>query len=254
MTLQGGKLLGPDDPPAVEVLNGDNRHSVVLVCEHAGQAVPTQLGDLGLPPGAIDDHIGWDIGARAVAVQVAQRLGAPLVMQRYSRLVIDCNRPPEAPDAMPEISDGVMVPGNRNLGEADRTARVTEIFAPFHAKVTDLLDQYPCRATFAIHSFTPQMNGQGRPWDIGFLYRHDTDTSTRLQSIIQAMRPDLIIGMNQPYQIDDASDWFVPRHGEASGLAHSLIEIRNDHIRDATGQAAWADLLAAAITSFLKEA
>lgn len=244
-------LLVPGDPDPVELVNEMSDFPVVLVCEHAGQAIPHRLADLGVAQVALDDHIGWDIGARAVTLRLAETLGAPAVLQRYSRLVIDCNRPPEAPDSIPEISDGVAVPGNASLSAGARNVRIRELFMPFHEATSALLRRRTVRATFAIHSFTPRMNGRSRPWDISFLYRKDSVTSLRLQAAICALQPQLRIGMNEPYQIDDASDWFVPRHGEASCIAHSLIEIRNDHIVDAEGQRRWADLLAETITMFL---
>ncbi|MCB1491023.1 MAG: N-formylglutamate amidohydrolase [Rhodobiaceae bacterium] len=245
-------LLGPDDPAPVEIVNGDSDHPVLLVCEHAGQAVPAALGDLGLPAGEIDRHIGWDIGAEGVTRRMAAILGCPCVIQRYSRLVIDCNRPPEAPDSMPEVSDGTAVPANRGLADRDRMVRVRAIFEPFQRAVSDGLDHPSRRATFAIHSFTPRMNGVARPWDIGFLYRKDERTSAALADLTRSARPDLTIGMNQPYDVDDLSDWFVPRQAEPRGIPHSLIEIRNDHIDTAAGQDRWAALLAGILGRWLQ--
>jgi len=246
------RLLTARDPAPVERVNAESDHPVLLVCEHAGQAVPERLAGLGVSAETLDAHVGWDIGARAVTLQMAATLGAPAVLQRFSRLVIDCNRPPEAPDSMPETSDGVAVPGNSGLDPAARQARTLEIFDPFQAATATLLAHPRRKAAFAIHSFTPQMGGRARPWDIGFLFRHDTVTSAALSKAVTGLRPDLTIGMNQPYQIEDASDWFVPRHGEARGIAHSLIEIRNDHISGPAGQAAFAELLSTAITDFLR--
>ncbi|QYX58618.1 N-formylglutamate amidohydrolase [Roseovarius sp. SCSIO 43702] len=245
-------LLGPEDPAPFETVNGDSRSAVLLICEHGGQEIPRALGDLGLCPGDIDKHVGWDIGAAGVARRLADALGAPLVIQPYSRLVIDCNRPPEAPDAMPEMSDGVAVPGNRSLDAAARSARETEIFRPFHAEVERLFEAAPRKAAFAIHSFTPVWAGEARAWDVGFLFRHDSTTSPALAEALRALAPDLTIGLNEPYQIEDASDWFVPRHGEARGVAHSLIEIRNDLIADEEGEALWADRLARIITEVME--
>jgi len=249
----GERLLSPYDPAPAEVLRGASKEKVVLVCEHAGLAVPKRLGDLGLGAEDREKHIGWDIGAGAVARRMAEILDAPTVLQAYSRLVIDCNRPPDAPDAMVEISDGIAVPGNMSLGKRDRSARIKEVFDPFQAKVTALLTSAPRRAVFSIHSFTPWLGGNKRPWDVGFLFRADSRTSHELRRFLLEAEPSLLIGMNQPYQIDDASDWFVPHHGEAAGLAHSLIEIRNDLILDERGQARWADRLAGAITRLMKE-
>ena len=131
-------LLTDADPAPVEVVNGESDAPLMLVCEHAGRAIPRALGDLGLPADALASHIGWDIGAERVARTVAQRLGAPLVIQRYSRLVIDANRPPETPSSIPEISDGISIPGNCGLSQAAREARVREIFEPMNAAIAAL--------------------------------------------------------------------------------------------------------------------
>lgn len=246
-------LLSKDDPSPVGFINHNSGHPLLLVCEHAGQAIPKKLGDLGLTMDQLNSHIGWDIGAEAVTRAMALALGAPAVIQRYNRLVIDCNRPPDAPDAMPEISDHIEIPGNIALGPTARRTRTREIFEPFHAAVTEFIEQHPRRIILSIHSFTPSMDDIYRPWDLGFLFRKDTETSQLLRHFVNDSQPGLTIGMNQPYQIDDASDWFVPRHGEAHGLPHSLIEIRNDHIRDAKGQAHWAQTLVAATQKYLEE-
>lgn len=247
------RLLTADDPPAVDIVNADSDHPIVFVCEHAGQAIPARLGDLGISKAALDQHIGWDIGAEAVTRHLAEAFGAPAVFQRYSRLVIDCNRPPQAQDSIPSISDTIVIPANSEVSLQDRAARIHEIFDPFQAAVSARLSMAPRRATLSIHSYNKVLGGVVRPWDIGFLYRKDIRTSELLAASLQVERPELVIGMNQPYQIDDASDWFVPRHGEARGIAHSLIEIRNDHIATPEGQARWADILTIAISRLLKD-
>lgn len=152
---------------------------------------------------------------------------------------------------MPLISDGTPVPGNRGLTQQDRAARVSGIFAPYQAAVTEARGQPERQLLISIHSFTARMAGEVRPWDIAFLYRGDADTPERLRHALLEQAPELSVGMNEPYQIDDESDWFVPRHGEASGLPHSLIEIRNDLIADDAGQSRWAGLLRTAIESLL---
>lgn len=246
-------LLGPQDPPPVEVINAASDHPLLLVCEHAGTSVPKALNGLGIAQQDRDSHVFWDIGAEAVTRIMAEALGAPAVLQPYSRLVIDCNRPPDAPDGIPEVNHGVQVPGNRGLSGAARAARIAEIFDPFQATVRRHLERQPRKIVLSIHSFTPLLAGEPRPWHVGFLFRQDAQTSNHLARFIADAQPELTIGMNQPYQIDDASDWFVPQHGEVSGLPHSLIEIRNDLIGGSQGQQAWADILTAAINRYLKE-
>ncbi|WP_158971529.1 N-formylglutamate amidohydrolase [Chachezhania sediminis] len=249
-------LLRPDaDPAPVAWVNRGAVSPILLVCEHAGRAVPQALNGLGLTADQLSLHIGWDPGAAAVTRAMAQRLDCPAVLQAYSRLVIDCNRPPAAPDAMPETSDGVTIPGNAGLSPADRAARTREIFDPFHAAVTAARTHGP-QILLSIHSFTPRLMSRGgpRPWHIGFLGRRDMATSERLMAGVRRLRPGLSVALNEPYQIDDLSDWFVPRHGEPSGLPHSLIEVRNDLIGDAAGADEIAALLCRAVEPLLENA
>lgn len=245
---EASQLLTASDPEPVEWVNAESDLPVLLLCEHAGQAVPESLGDLGLPNGAINRHIGWDIGAEALARCMARRLGAPLLLQRYSRLVIDCNRPPETAESIPEVSDGQNVPGNMHLTGAQRKARVHEIFEPLNAAIREGLDKHPRKAAFSIHSFTTAMqDGPPRPWHAGFLSRRDPDTVRALLDHIAGKDAGLVMALNEPYQIGDQSDWFIPVHAEPRGLRHTLIEIRNDQLRDKAGIALWADYLCDAI-------
>nr|WP_325250035.1 N-formylglutamate amidohydrolase [Amylibacter sp.] len=250
---QTDRLLGPNDPSPFEVVNPDSTYPAVLVCEHAGRVIPEALGDMGLSASARQAHIAWDIGAEAVSRRVASQLGACLILQRYSRLVIDCNRPPDSETAMPVISDTISVPANLDLSEDQRSRRVSEIFDPFQAAVDAQILKPGCTATFSIHSFTRSMAGQYRPWDIGFLFRKDSQTSLSLAESFAAFVPRDRIGLNEPYTIDDESDWFVPQHGEAKGRHHSLIEICNDLIDTPEGQTQWAEWLTTAITQFMQK-
>lgn len=246
------RLLHGGDVSPVEIVDGASQSPLVLVCEHAGRAIPAALGDLGVSPDDLQRHIAYDIGAEGLARKMAERLGAPLVLQRYSRLVIDCNRPVGSPGSVPEMSDGTVVPANLDLSAAERAARAREIFVPFHDAVTRLIAERKPRAVFAIHSFTPVMQGVVRPWALGFLFRHDKATSAALAQTIGKAHPGLTIGLNEPYTIDDENDWFVPEHGERTGIPHSLIEVRNDLIADDAGMARISDILADAIEIFLR--
>ncbi len=241
------RLLQPSDCSPVEWLDREASSSVALICEHAGNAVPLSLHNLGLSDSQLQEHTAIDIGAEPTARHLANQLGCPLLMQRYSRLVIDCNRPTNAQDSIPEVSHGVPVPANQSLDEQQRKARIDEIFAPYDDALGTLLAAPERRFAFSIHSFTPTLGEFDRPWDIGLLFRHDSDTSAQLSRFLTQHHPDLTVGLNQPYQIDDESDWFVPRHAEPRKLHHSLIEIRNDHIQTPAGQERMATILAAAI-------
>ncbi|MFK7837388.1 MAG: N-formylglutamate amidohydrolase [Sulfitobacter sp.] len=246
-------LLGTSDPDPIDVWHAQSASPLFLLCEHAGQAVPQSLNGLGLPEGAIDRHIGWDIGAEKLACAIADRLQCPLILQRYSRLVIDCNRPPLSEGSVPERSDGVFVPGNAGLEKQGHDLRRQAIFDPMNEAITAAFEAHPRRAVFSIHSYTRHFQGEDRRWDAGFLTRHDTETAHHLMAAIAKVAPELNLALNQPYQIDDASDWFIPRYAEARGMRHALIEVRNDHLRDSAGITRWADLLAPAIQTVLED-
>lgn len=246
-------LIGPNDPDPVMLMNADSASPIALVCEHAGQSVPEALQGLGLSPGDIDKHVGWDIGAGQVTSLLAQRISAPAAFQKYSRLVIDCNRPPKADDSAPAISHGVVVPGNADLSAMDHWHRVSEIFVPFQCAVDRIMNSAERKVVLSIHSFEPDLGAGLRPWDIGLLFRDDVSTSDHLKTAIETKYPSINVGMNQPYTIDDESDLFVPYHGEARNIRHVLIEIRNDHIRDTAGCEKWASLLFECINDVLPE-
>lgn len=247
------RVLGPDDPCPVEVLNPESKAEVLLVCEHAGRAVPAALGDLGVRAEVLESHRGWDIGAEAVARRLADLLNAPLVLQRYSRLVIDANRPPLSAASIPEVSHGAEIPANCGLTEDQKAARIAEILDPMDAAIAETFDRYPRHAAFSVHSYTPELNGVRRPWHAGMLTRRSLETGERLIARLHREEPGLLLAMNEPYQIEDDGDWFVPHHAEPRELAHCLIEIRNDEIADDAGAERWANLLAIAISDLLEE-
>ncbi|MDU8944181.1 N-formylglutamate amidohydrolase [Ovoidimarina sediminis] len=239
------RLLDPGaDPAPVEDIAPARPSSLLFVCEHAGRAVPQALGDLGLSPREMDRHIAWDIGAEPVARRLASAVGARLVLQRYSRLVIDCNRPPLGTGSIPGTSDGTTIPGNLGLSDDDKSARVAEIFEPFAGACSAAAADPGIRAAYSIHSFTPTMNGRDRPWHIGFCARQPDSGASELAERFRLANPDLTVAVNEPYQIDDETDWFIPRVAEPRGVLHALIEIRNDLIASPEGQALWGDWLA----------
>lgn len=236
-------LLQPGEPPAFTAEALDGRFPALLLCEHAGNRLPRALGDLGLPPGEIDRHIGWDIGALALARGLSRRLDAALFATTYSRLAIDCNRPLAAPSSIPEQSEDTVVPGNLGLSAAARAARQAALFHPFHDAVAAHLDTHPARrCVIGVHSFTPRYRGVARPWEAGFLYAGARALATPLMRGLRAQ--GFCVGDNQPYAIDPAEDYTVPVHGEARGLPALLIEIRQDLIADTAGAEAWAGRLA----------
>jgi predicted N-formylglutamate amidohydrolase len=234
-------LLHPEEPSPVRVLRPEGKADIVLTADHAGRAIPRRLGTLGLPQSELDRHIGWDIGIAGVTERLSEALDAPAIFQTYSRLVIDCNRSPEVPSSIPEISEATAIPGNRDLSAADRLARRREIFTPYHECIDRLLDARADRRTVlvAMHSFTPVFHGESRAMQVGVLYNRDARLARILLDLLRA-EPGLTIGDNAPYSVSDLTDYTVPVHAERRGLPHVEIEIRQDLIADEDGQAAWA--------------
>jgi predicted N-formylglutamate amidohydrolase len=209
--------------------------------------IPRVLGDLGLPESELTRHIAWDIGIAGVAEVLSGHLDAHLVAQRYSRLVIDCNRPPTAPSSIPIISEATTVPGNEGLAREEAEARRRQIFDPYHRRIDEVIDARLAAGMptvlVSLHSFTPVYAGIARPWHVGTLYHRDTKLPPRLLKHLRA-EADLVVGDNEPYAVSDETDYTIPVHGEARGLMNSGIEIRQDLIGDASGQQQWADRLA----------
>lgn len=240
-------LLGPDEPPPVETINTDGRGSAVLVCDHASSRVPKQLGTLGLEPDLLTDHIGWDPGAAGVARRLAAQLDCPLVLSGYSRLVIDCNRPLGHADSIAERSAGLSIPGNVGLSPLERSIRIDALFRPYHDAIAGLLDRRSHRPTLliSIHSFTPVLNGQLRPWHIGISHWRNPRLAALLLGALRRTG-DFTIGDNEPYPIENHIDYTIPWHGEGRGLPSVMIEIRQDQLLTSADATAWAGRLAAA--------
>ncbi|OWV93626.1 N-formylglutamate amidohydrolase [Rhizobium sp. R693] len=241
--------LSESDPHPLEVLGERYRGNFLLTCEHAGRAIPSCLGDLGIDAHEMERHIAYDVGAEAVSQELSDLLGAPLYIQRYSRLVIDCNRPPHASDSIPEMSDGTSIPANAGLCPEQREERRLLIHRPYHDAVEAALVR---RATeggtpilLAVHSFTPVMRSTGevREYELGLLYNRDDRFARAMLDEVNLKYPDIKAALNVPYTVDDLSDYTIPVHGEGRGIPHVLIEIRNDLITDQAGQARWADII-----------
>lgn len=245
-------MLARNDPDPVISLNEDAAGPVLLTCEHAGRLTPGALGGMGVAAADWDRHIAWDVGALALAKSLSRALDARLIAQRYSRLVIDCNRALIAPDLIPEISDGTTIPGNRDLTAEARAARVEAIHRPYHDCIAASIERRQPLFIFAVHSFTPVMNGAARPWHCGLLANRMPEAAEALLGIAQARAPFLHFALNEPYTVDDISDYTVPVHGERNGIPHALVEIRNDQLQSDEGVAFWSGLLAGAITEWLQ--
>lgn len=239
-------LLAPGEPPAVTILNPQGRAPVLLVCDHASSRVPASLAQLGLPEAELSRHIGWDIGAAAVTGRLATLLDAPAVLTGYSRLVVDCNRRPDDPTLMPEVSDGTTVPGNQGLTEGERERRLGALFRPYHDVVSGLLaaslDRGVVPAVISVHSFTPVMRGFARPWHVGVLWNRDPRLAVPLLEALAA-EGNLVVGDNEPYSARTGCGHTINTHCEPVGIPSVMLEIRQDLIGGAAGAEAWADRL-----------
>ena len=240
-------LVDSDDVPPVLEHNAAGRSPFLLTSDHFGRIIPGRLGDLGLPTSELVRHIAWDIGIAGVAGALSNHLGAHLIAQRYSRLVIDCNRPPGAASSIPRISEATIIPGNDGITREAAEMRRREVFDPYHRRIDEAIDarqrdRLPT-VLISLHSFTPFYAGVARPWHIGTLYQRDTRLPPLLLKLLRA-ESDLVVGDNEPYAVSDETDYTIPVYGEKRGLMNTGIEIRQDLIAEPAGQREWAERLA----------
>lgn len=242
--LQGG--VPARQPGDVEIIPGDPATGVLLLCDHATNAIPAELNLLGLPPQQLERHIAYDIGAAEMTRAMAQALGAPAVLSNFSRLLIDPNRGEDDPTLIRQLYDGTVVPGNYPMSAEEREKRLERFYRPYHDAVAAVIASVAGESgrapfIFSVHSFTPVMQGRARPWHVGILWDLD-DRAPR--PIIDALAADktLVVGNNEPYDGALRGDTMF-RHAIVNGYAHALIEIRQDLIADAKGALAWAERL-----------
>lgn len=234
-----------DAPDSFEHIEGREDAGLVLLCDHASNRMPGEYASLGLPETELARHIAYDIGVEALTRALAERFDAPAVLTRFSRLLIDPNRGEDDPTLVMRLSDGAVVPGNRSVDRAETERRLERFHRPYHAAIEALLDglaaagQVP--AILSIHSYTPVWKQTRRPWHAGILW----DSDPRLaEPLIEALRAEqgLRIGDNEPY-VGWLKNDTMYRHGTRRGLAHALLEVRNDLIETPAGVLEWADRL-----------
>jgi len=231
-------------------------HPALVVCDHASHTLPPEFKGLGLTLQQRLTHIGWDIGAGAVAQQLAAGLGVPLIMAAHSRLLVDCNRRLDDVTVFPEFSDGTLIPGNRGLRRADRAARASAFYWPYHHAIRDMLTELEALAAapavVAVHSFTPELQGQLRPWHVGVLWDKDSRIAAELIRRLRG-RGDLVVGDNEPYSGRHPADFTLDHHAEAEGRPHVGIEIRQDLLAQPAGIAQWSEILLHALRPILAD-
>ncbi len=248
------RLIGPDDPPPVTVENPGAACKALFICDHAAAAIPRAMNNLGLDEALLRRHVAWDIGAADIARRLAARFEATLVLSGYSRLLIDCNRGLDDPTSIPAISDGLVIPENRDISPEQATLRADCCFAPYHdaidAALEDLGTPGTLSALVSIHSFTPVFKEIERPWHVGILWNRDPRIAEPLMAALGA-DPAITLGDNQPYSARDNFGHSVEHHAEPAGRPHVLIEIRQDLIDTHHGAEAWAARIGAALEPIL---
>ncbi len=233
------------------VLRPTGTSRFVLICDHASNHIPSDLRDLGLPAPELTRHIAWDIGAAGVTEALSEMLDAPAILCGISRLVIDCNRQLDAPGLIPEVSDGTRIPGNVNLPESARAARIAWWFRPYHTAVETVLLEREARGVqsilISIHSMTPSLAGKPRPWPIALSSHDDRRLADPMLAALRGQPGGGVVGDNEPYSIEPAVDYSTPFHAIRRGWPHLQVEFRQDEVADAAAQALWAERFAHAL-------
>ena len=249
-------MLTPTDPNPVELISSSEQNRLVLVCDHAGREIPSVRRHQPLSTEDMKRHIAWDVNARNVAVIVAKKLRAPLVAQRYSRLVIDMNRPVQSPDSIPVVSDGTLIPFNQNISDEERKSRIDSIYRPYHAKIAEHLNDISSSMKFivAIHSFTPKLrNGPFRNWHVDLISRTRLEFVTSFRRQLRSKVPNLNIGLGDVFPMDAKRDFTLPFHAESRDIYNMSIEIRNDLLQNQDGIDCWGDLVATCLQSTVEK-
>src|SRR5712671_1377326 len=225
-----------------EIRNDGAAPSLLFLCDHATNAVPAELGSLGLPLSDFQTHIAHDIGAASLTRALADRFAAPAILARWSRLIVDLNRGADDPTVVMKLSDGRIIPGNRMLDKSGVLERVARYHGPYHeriaAEIAVAREASIVPLLVSVHSFTPVWRGKTRPWQIGILWDRDGRLAKPLMARL-AREGDIIVGDNEPYSGELENDCLY-RHGTMNGLPHVLIEVRQDLIADPSGVLHWA--------------
>jgi len=250
-------MIGPEDPPPYTIINREGKAKVLLVADHASNAMPGILGSLGLDDEALEQHIAYDIGSKKLVHHLSQHLDAPALLAGYSRLVIDLNRSIEDQSSIPEVSDNMVIQGNLNISREHRSQRIHSFYTPYRVAIDGLLRDFKQQdivpAFISIHSFTPEMAGFSRPWHAGVLWDKDPRIPVPLMKNLRAHPGNFHIGDNQPYSGKHLADYTIDHHAEASGLPHVSIEIRQDLVDSEEGAELWATILSDALYDILAD-
>jgi predicted N-formylglutamate amidohydrolase len=239
-----------DAQSAFRILRPRGTGRFIIFCDHASNRIPAELENLGLPASALNRHIAWDIGAAGVTAELSRIFDATAILCGTSRLVVDCNRQLYAADLIPEVSDGTVVPGNRDLSEAAKQLRIEQWFQPYHAAIESVIAGREARGltsiALSIHSMTACLAGDARPWQIALSSHNDRKL---VEPMLEALRRpgNVTVGDNQPYDLDPTVDYSTPFHAMRRNMPHLQVEFRQDEIAETAGQVHWARYFAVAL-------
>ena len=249
-------LLGPGDPPPYMTYNENGSAPVLLVADHASPFFPASLNQLGLADWVLEEHVAWDIGVDELIRFLADELDAPAVLAGFSRLIVDPNRRPDDPGAIPKISDGIAIPGNLGLDERQRAQRIQSFYKPYHDAISHRLKQFQDRAItpamIAVHTCTAEFDRIVRPWHIGVMWDKDPRIPSHVMEYFNESE-EICIGDNEPYSGRHPHDFTIDFHAEAAGLPHIGFEVRQDLVCSRDGAHRWAGILAGALKGVLAD-
>ncbi len=228
-------------------INEDSASPIFLIADHASREIPERYNNLGVEDlSVLRRHVAWDIGIEDVTKRMAERLGCTAIFSKFSRLLIDANRYPDDPSSTPYISDGVVVPANKNVSDEERQNRVSTFFEPYHAKIEDLLNaklaHHSAPIVISMHSFTPIMNDFERPWHVGVLWDKDGRIALPMLEVLRK-NPTLVVGDNEPYSAREPLGYTMNEHGTKKDIPHVVVEIRQDLIDTHHGAEQWGSLM-----------
>lgn len=252
-------VLGKGEPPTVRVENPKGAGKCVIVCDHASNRIPKALGTLGLSPANLKKHIAWDPGTEDIGLHLSKALDAPAIISGYSRLVTDLNRGHDSEECMRDVSDKIKIPGNVALTPTEKTQRLDEIFWPYHRQVDLTLRRYLERGVapvlLSIHSFTPKMDGQRRPWQLGILWNKEEELALALIARLRRDNPGLKVGENEPYSLksENFTKNTISTHAESRGLPYVIVEFRQDLVNTPKKAKNWAGIFLRSLKPLLAD-
>ena len=253
------KIISKGEPKPYVIENEKGGARIVVICDHASNRIPKALGTLGVSAKDRKKHIAWDVGTEHIGRYIAQKTGAVYIHASYSRLVVDLNRGEKSNECMREVYDHIQVPGNTGLSAQHKKMRLDEIYDPYHAAIDALVTKRKkgkrLPLIISIHSFTPKMDGQKRPWQIGVLWNREERLAQRLISTLIAHNPRLIVGRNEPYSLKakNVVKNTISTHAEARGLPYITLEFRQDLVNTKAKAEKWARLLLQSLLPLMLE-